>query len=480
MFTKFTALRLCSAAFLLLFALSSLNASSLFEHIRLYKSGVAIESSVAVGDVNGDGKPDLLTAGAFSFDDVDGEVGVLLATGKGKFGSFATYNAGGAAPSAIALGDVNGDGRLDVVVSNYNNIGVLLGNGDGTFQTAQSFGSGANAIALADVNGDGKLDLLLATNNTAEVRLGNGDGTFQTAQNYASWGYAIAAADVNGDGKLDMIMASAGIDVLLGNGDGTFQSAQVYPSGGNWPHSICVADVNGDGMPDLVVANLASSNVGVLLGNGDGTFQAVQTYDSGGGEADTIVVGDLNGDGKPDLAVANHYTKIGGTSLVGVLMGNGDGTFQVAQTFTTGGVDGGAIAIGNLTGSSMPDLVVSRCRAIRYCVEGMLGVLPNTTKGFITATSLSSSLNPSNYGQAVTFTASVTSAGPTPTGKVWFKDGTTGIGMVTLSGGVATLTKSKLAVGTHPITAQYLGDAASAKNTSSVLDQVVRRGSWQR
>jgi uncharacterized repeat protein (TIGR03803 family) len=91
-----------------------------------------------------------------------------------------------------------------------------------------------------------------------------------------------------------------------------------------------------------------------------------------------------------------------------------------------------------------------------------------------TTTALSSSSNPSAYGQAVTFTATVTSAGPTPTGKVWFKDGTTGLGTVTLSGGVATLANSKLVVGTHPITAEYLGDTASAKSTSSVVDQVVQ------
>ena len=93
---------------------------------------------------------------------------------------------------------------------------------------------------------------------------------------------------------------------------------------------------------------------------------------------------------------------------------------------------------------------------------------------YTTTTALTSSLNPSNYGQAVTFTATVTSAGPTPTGKVKFMDGTTTLKSVTLSGGVAALTTSKLAVGTHPITAQYLGDADSAESTSSVLDQVVQ------
>ena len=102
------------------------------------------------------------------------------------------------------------------------------------------------------------------------------------------------------------------------------------------------------------------------------------------------------------------------------------------------------------------------------------GLLGQVVDKYPTTTALSSSSNPSAYGQAVTFTAAVTSAGPTPTGKVWFEDGTTGIATVTLSGGVATFTKSKLAVGTHPITAEYLGDSANAKSTSAVLNQVVQ------
>jgi len=476
MFTKFTALRLSSAAFLFLFVLSSLNASSLFGPIRIYKSGVTWETSVAVGDVNGDGNLDLLTIGENAMDYGIAEVGVLLATADGKFGHVWTYYSGGTFPVAIALADVNGDGNLDVLVANFENIGLLLGNGDGTFQGAQKiFGSNrVHGIALADLNGDGKLDLLLATDSAAEVRLGNGDGTFQPAQYYASSGDAIATADVNGDGKLDMLMAHGGLYVLLGNGDGTFQSAAVYPSGGAGPNSLRVTDVNGDGNSDLVVSNWVSSNVGVLLGNGDGTFQPAQTYDSGGREAMTLVVEDFNGDGKPDLAVANIYGKTDFKSVVGVLLGNGDGTFQAAQTFSIGGFGAALIAVGNLTGSNMPDLLVSRCRIIRHCVEGLLVVLPNTTKGFITNTTLSSSLNPSHYGQAVTFTVTVSSAGPAPTGKVKFFDGTTGVGTVALSGGIATLTKSKLALGTHSITAQYLGDAFTAKSASPVVSQLVQ------
>ncbi len=473
MFTKFTTFRLCSTAFLFLFAVSSLNASSLFGHVKLYKSGVTLESSIAIADVNGDGNPDLLTVGE-PYDYAFGEIGVLLGTGKGKFGSFATYYTGGTYPTSIALGDVNGDGHVDVVVANYENIAVLFGNGNGTFQAAQNFGSGAKAVALADVNGDGKLDLLVATDNSVEVRFGNGDGTFQAAQDYGTGGYMIAVADVNGDGTLDMLVTTDGVSVLLGNGDGTFQPPQDYSSGGNSPQSIYVHDVNGDGKPDLIVANLLSNNVGVLLGNGDGTFQPVQTYDSGGFYAAAVVAADLNGDGIPDLAVANEYGGVSGKSVVGVLLGNGDGTFQAAQTVSPGVSGSGTIAAAHVTGSGMPDLVVSGCRAIRHCVDGIFAVLPNTTTGIATATALSSSLNPSKHGQAVTFTATVSSPGPTPTGKVKFMDGTTSLGSVALSGGIATVTKSKLAVGTHPITAQYLGDAANAKSTSPVLNQVVQ------
>jgi hypothetical protein len=102
------------------------------------------------------------------------------------------------------------------------------------------------------------------------------------------------------------------------------------------------------------------------------------------------------------------------------------------------------------------------------------GTVTQIVNKYTTTTTLTSRPNPSNHGQVVTFTATVTSAGPTPTGKVTFKDGTTVIGSATLSGSVAKLTDSTLAVGGHPITAQYLGDAASSKSTSAVLNQVVQ------
>src|SRR5208337_4904045 len=163
------------------------------------------------------------------------------------------YDSGGNGTCAVAVADVNGDGKPDVVVSNGNGtVGVLLGNGDGTFQPAVTFNPGLQSqagIALADLNGDGKPDLVVAIySGTVAVLLGNGDGTFQPAATYGAGGAQVAdvvVADVNHDGKADVIVANYGygVGVLLGNGDGTLQPAVTYGAGdGFW--SVAVADVN--------------------------------------------------------------------------------------------------------------------------------------------------------------------------------------------------------------------------------------------
>lgn len=237
-----------------------------------------------------------------------------------------SYNVGGARPTSVAIGDLNGDGHPDLAVGflfgNEKGVSVLLGNGDGTFRAAVTYSSGdsSGAVALADVNGDGKLDLLVINGgNSVGVLLGNGDGSFQPVRSYITGGdipNSIAVADVNGDGKLDLIVAnecpvdsypgSGGSDiavgVLLGNGDGTFQAPVVYGSGGHLPLSVVAADVNGDGRPDLIVANSCSTDdcsspgaVGVLLGKGDGTFQAAVSYPSGGSGAYFVAAKDVNG-----------------------------------------------------------------------------------------------------------------------------------------------------------------------------------------
>lgn len=415
---------------------------------------VLVGDSLVVTDVNGDGKPDLVVASECLDDSCrNGGVYVLLGNGDGTFQPGVGYSSGGYSGRSVAVADVNGDGKPDLLVANEctnssscNNspddglVGVLLGNGDGTFQPAVTYGSGGGdfdgtgeSVAVADVNGDGKPDLVLAASNGTGVLLGNGDGTFQAAVVYGSGGSFVTVADLNGDGKLDLLVGNQRcsepgcVGVLLGNGDGTFQAEVNYGSSGVYVDSLAVADVNGDGKRDLVVSYSCADNscdngsVGVLLGNGDGTFQPVVSYDSGGLEAQAVAVADINGDGKPDLIVAN-------------------------QTCSTG--------------------------------NGCVDVLINTSLT-ATTTALVSSTNPSSFGQSVTFTASVTAQqgfyNGTPTGTVNFFDGKTSLGHAALnSSAIAILSTSTLAVGTHSITARCNGDPKFGLSTSQVLSQVVQ------
>ena len=257
----------------------------------------------------------------------------------------------------MVVGDVNGDGRPDLAVANFtsNNVSVLLGNGDGTFQPARSYGAGTNpnSVAVGDVNGDGRPDLAVAnaSGNTVSVLLGNGDGTFQPARSYGAGTnpQSVAVGDFNGDGRPDLAVAnyySNDVLVLLGNGDGTFQPVMSFDAGTN-PISVAVGDINGDGRPDLAVANANSNNVSVLLGNGDGTFQPARTFGVGNNPF-SVAVGDVNGDGRPDLAVANansnnvsvliNNTALAPNTLTVSKAGKGSGTVASSD----GGINCGA------------------------------------------------------------------------------------------------------------------------------------------
>src|SRR5215469_14569067 len=333
------------------------------------------------------------------------------------------YATGGYSPYAVAIADVNEDGRPDVVAANQemygteSSVSVLLGNGDGTFQPGTVFDSGgviAYSVEVADLNHDGHLDLLVAngcasgTNCSAEgvlaVLLGNGDGTFQAAKTYDTGGsdvyHAIAMlADLNGDGNLDAVIAhgcggitctDGTLSVLLGDGTGAFGAATSYASGGAGASSVAIADMNGDHKLDLLTANWCSSvcststptegSVGVLLGNGDGTFQPAVAYLSGGNGTRSIATADLNGDGKLDLVVGNWGT-IDGASNKGsitVLMGTGNGSFQKTRTLLAGGNEVPSIAVADLNGDGHPDVVTADVAGTyHYNTNGSVSVFLN-------------------------------------------------------------------------------------------------------
>ena len=517
------------------------NGNGTFQAAVNYPSGGYEPYSVAAKDVNGDGKPDLLVANrCVDNSNCNGVVGVRLGNGDGTFQPVVTYDSGGYEAQFVAVADVNGDGAPDLVVANVcadsdctsgGVVGVLLGNGDGTFQAATSYGSGglvAESVAVADVNGDGKLDLLVANGDgSVGVLLGNGDGSFQAAVSYVSGGTSassLAVADVSGDGKPDVVVANScassdcangSVGVLLGNGDGTFQGAVTYSSGGLYTGAVELMDLNGDSKLDVVVASeyVSSSgtngSVGVLVGNGDGTFQRAATYSSGGLYTGAVELRDLNGDSKLDVVVASEYVSSSGTNgSVGVLLGNGDGTFQAVVITSTptplGGVRSLALAdfdgdgkldlalggnfllLGNGDGTFQTPIVLGaggtgiavgdfNCDGRPDLAVGGISVLLNVL-AFPTSTTITSSSNPSTFGQSVTFSATVApKASGMPTGTVTFRQGSTILGRSALNGGTAQFSTAELSVGQHCIRATYSGDTSFAASTSPALHQVVHR-----
>jgi FG-GAP-like repeat/IPT/TIG domain len=327
---------------------------------------------VAVADFNGDGKQDLAVTHQFN----QGSIDMLLGNGDGTFtpapGSPIPI---GKAAGYILVGDFNGDGKPDLAVTEETInpaaiaiIEVFLGNGDGTFVRAPSPTSFVNdlnpVIAVGDFNGDGKLDLAVGHHfsNSLSILLGNGDGTF--AQPFdtpvpadASGGSAIATGDFNGDGILDLAMTTGrdnATTILLGNGDGTFAPAPGSPiTVGNFPGFLVAADLNGDGKLDLAVPNFISGNVTILLGNGDGTFtEAMGSPIQVGNEPVNMAVGGFNADGKVDLVVQGQSSA---DSIV-ILLGNGDGTFTRPPPTTV--PQAGPVAAADFNGDGRLDLAV--------------------------------------------------------------------------------------------------------------------------
>jgi hypothetical protein len=441
--------------------------------------------SVATADFNGDGITDIAVANSNCpvFPACGpGTISIVLGIGDGTFQAPSHYSTGtDTDPYSVVVGDFNGDKIPDLAVANYatNTVSVMLGVGDGTFLTHTDFpvGSEPDSVATGDFNGDGKLDLAVTNfhSNTVSVLLGNGDGTFKSAVNYnvGHGPISVAVADFNGDHNLDLVVVNEtdnNASILLGNGDGTFKTQVAYPTVGGNPLSVVVGDFNGDGIPDLAVADYQNQEVSVLLGNGDGTFQSVKVYPTGANPS-SIVIADFNGDGKLDLALTSTPLGSSPGNLVSLLLGNGDGTFRAPALFGAGYLSYSA-AVGDFNGDGTPDLAVANG------ASDTVSVLLNTQG---TAMSITSSGNPSAFGQSVAFTttvsASVSSGTAAPTGTVTLKNGSGVIGSGALANGQFSLSTSTLPVGTNAISAIYSGDSNYQPHTIGLSQTVQMAGS---
>lgn len=459
-----------------------------FVAVRTYGLGYCVQCRVVVADVNLDGKPDFVVVndnGPYAYPSRT-SVEVLLGNGDGIFQPAVSYDAGPSGGVSVAVADVNSDGKPDLVVGNLYFTGVFLGNGDGTFQPMINLTSGGGYVAIADLNGDGFPDLVV----NSSVLVGNGDGTFQNPVFYESGGNnvdGVAIADLNHDGKADLVVTnkdSNNVGVLLGKGDGTFQQVVTYDLAYGSCCSPVVADVNGDGKPDLVISS--GFTVSVLLGNGDGTFQpAVTTATGASGPLPgvgsqfplSVAVADVNGDGKPDLLVPNRNTT--GPNGVLLLLGNGDGTFQAAMFYDSGGEWPEAVATADVTRDGKSDLVVVNETTPNG--GGNVGVLLNNTGAPTATTVLVSSLNPAPTGHTVTYTATVESQSGGPvTGFVMFHEGSYTFANVPLVNSQAAASIKYFTGGNtlyfnggaHSITGTYLGDLQNAGSSATIVEYV--------
>lgn len=441
-----------------------------------YQGGGSFGSSegTITADVNNDGKPDLIAG------DATGRITILSNTGNFNFMVVQPTNpVAVGVPGAIAVGKMTASGNLDIVAASRTAISVLPGLGNGTFSTplAQTIIAGDHKIALGDFNGDGRLDVAFTEADAAGtgmsfgVLLGNGDGTFTSpATVFSASGLlnGIAVADFNRDGNLDIAIAdvhggfgNGTVDIFLGKGDGTFTSFAAVPVG-RYPASIVPVDVNKDGKLDLVVldtGNGLAGGVSVFLGHGDGNFASAAPYPlTSAGVA--LAVADINGDGSPDFAVAD------GTGMANVYINNGDGTFASPIPHFVGSSASSLVAA-DLNAGGPPDLILA--------VDISIVVVPNAAG---THVQLTSSQNPSAFGQTVTFSAGVTPSVPGipfPTGTLHFADGSTTLGDILLSGGSASVPFQPRSAGIHAIQGGYLGDANFLPRPLPGLSQVVNK-----
>lgn len=326
--------------------------------------------SVALGDVNGDDALDIVTTNEFS-----GNVTVLASDGAGGFAPVASSPfAVGNGPVSVALGDINGDGTLDIVTANRQSgdVTVLAGDGSGGFAVVAgspfAVGNGPVSVVLGDINGDGALDIGTSNNSSDDITVLAGDGTggfVPVAGSPFAVGnspQSLAMDDVNGDGPLDIVTANffGSVTVLAGDGSGGFAAVGGSPFAvGGILQSVALADINGDGAPDIFTTNVRNSlgEVRVLAGDGGGGFTVLagSPFAVGNGP-ESVVLGDVNDDGATDIVTPNS-----GSNDVTVLVGDGGGGFmELADSPIVFATDPTDIGLGDIDSDGILDAVILR------------------------------------------------------------------------------------------------------------------------
>ncbi len=343
--------------------------------VALLTSDTTYDSCQSIaGDLTGDTKPEIV-----SINCNDNTLTIFVNNGDGSFQTGVYYqNAGdlNMYPYAASIADLNGDGKNDIVVANDDagQITLFTGKGDGTL-TVPTVGYAVGGYSwevplVADFNGDGLLDVVESDDDFAFAFLqGYGDGTFRSALGYYapndlqqnSYSYSIGSGDFNGDGIPDVVIAqegnsnNPGVIVFLSNADGSLQPGVSYGSSTTQAY-LTVADFNSDGKPDIAATDYSSGVVQIYMGKGDGTFtvgQAFATDTAGNPWPLNLVTGDFNHDGKLDLAVVNNDSE-----TIGILLGNGDGTFGTPTPYAISGYPYG-LAAADLNGDGYLDLAVT-------------------------------------------------------------------------------------------------------------------------
>lgn len=473
-------------------------------------------NAVLAVDINQDQRLDLLTQ---HNDNSATPVGITALLGAAK-GNFAPAQTLGFQGVALAAGDFNNDGFIDLVSSG----GVILGDGTGAYFTPPAsltrfnitpllgVAPGTFNVGVGDFNRDGNLDFMSTTATGVREFFGTGDGFFLPPFDLSTGTdpVSITVADLNGDGLVDVITSDYGLNqvsVLLGNGDGTFKAStqwnvvKVAPPVppvspvAKEPNFVLVDDFNHDAKPDLAVANGADDTVSILMGNGDGTFLDPINFTPNPPPDGTVLptlgrkvyltTGDFYARGQRDLAVVNPDI-----NLVTILKGNGDGFFDLPNAVSyvisnRTNQSGSYIVTGDFNGDGATDLAVTSALLPSVALGAgdppMMTILMNR-KG--TTVTLASSAPTVPVGQSLTLTATVATNFGTaalPTGTVSFFEydrNPFAFASATLSGGTATINVSNLSVGTHHFSVRYDANATSLlQDWSQVVTVQVTAGS---